>query len=98
MEKMLGITQEFYILFKKNPGSSTYKTAAVWPLTSHFMNKTCWDCWRSKDKLISDVLFWTPTHGCTSVGQPAKTYIHQIYADTVYYLEDLPGVMDYRDG
>ena len=24
--------------------------------------------WRSKDKLISNVLLWTPSHGCASVG------------------------------
>ena len=31
--------------------------------------------WRSKDKLISDVLLWTPSHGCTSLGQPARNYL-----------------------
>ena len=28
-------------------------------------------CWRSKDKLINNVLLWTPTLGYTSVGWPA---------------------------
>ena len=36
-------------------------------------------CWRSKDELISDVLLWTPTHGCARVGRPARTYIQQLY-------------------
>ena len=36
-------------------------------------------------------------HGQTSVSQPAKTYIHQLCTDTECSLEDLPGVMDYRD-
>ena len=40
-------------------------------------------CWRNKDELISDILLWTPTHGHTSDGQPAKTYIHQFCAATV---------------
>ena len=25
-------------------------------------------CWKRKNKLISDILLWTPTHGLTSVG------------------------------
>ena len=25
-------------------------------------------CWRSRDKLIRDVLFWTPTHGRAKAG------------------------------
>ena len=28
-------------------------------------------CWRSKDKLISDVLLWTPAYGQAKAGQPA---------------------------
>ena len=44
-------------------------------------------CWRSKEKLISKIL-WTPTHGHTSVAQPAKTYIHQFCADTRCCLEE----------
>ena len=30
-------------------------------------------CWRSKDKLISDILLWTLAHGRATVGRPAKT-------------------------
>ena len=32
-------------------------------------------CWRSKGKLISDVLLWTPSHGQVKVERPARTYI-----------------------
>ena len=45
-------------------------------------------CWRSKKELISDVL-WTPTHGHTSDGWPAKNHIHQFYVDIRCHLEDL---------
>ena len=38
-------------------------------------------CWRSRDKLIRDVLLWTPTHGCAKAGQPARTYIQQLCED-----------------
>ena len=31
------------------------------------------NCWRSKDKLISDVLLRTPSHGRASVERPART-------------------------
>ena len=44
-------------------------------------------CWRSKDELISVVVLWTPTHGRTSVGRPAKTCS----------LDDLPVAIDNRD-
>ena len=41
---------------------------------------------------------WTPTHVHANVGQPAKTYIYQLCADTGYSLEDLPRAMHNRDG
>ena len=28
-------------------------------------------CWRSRDKLLSDVFLWTPTHGRAKAGRPA---------------------------
>ena len=39
-------------------------------------------CWRSRDELISDVLLWTPTHGRTKAGRPARTYSQQLCEDT----------------
>ena len=54
-------------------------------------------CWRSKDKLISNVLLWTPSHGHASVGGPARTYLQQFYTDAGCSLEDLPEVIDDRD-
>ena len=54
-------------------------------------------CWRSKDELISDVLLWTPTHGCASVGRPARTYIQQLCEDTGCNPEDLPEAMSDRE-
>ena len=54
--------------------------------------------WRSKDELISNILLWTPSHGQAKAGQPARTYIQQLCADTGYSLVDLPGTMDNRDG
>ena len=47
-------------------------------------------CWRSRDELISDVLFWTPIYGRAKAGRPARTYIQQVCEDTGCGPEDLP--------
>ena len=41
---------------------------------------------------------YAPTYGHISVGQPAKTYINQVFADTGCHQEDLPRMMTDRDG
>ena len=53
-------------------------------------------CWKSKEKLISDVLLWTPSHGRASVGRPRRTYLQQVCMDTGCSLDGLPGAMDDR--
>ena len=50
-------------------------------------------CWRSKDKLISDVLLWIPADGQAKAGRPAWTYIQQLCEDTGCSPEDLPKAM-----
>ena len=55
-------------------------------------------CWRSKDELMNYVFLWTLRNGRTSVGRPARTYLIQLCADTGCSLENLPGVMNDRDG
>ena len=55
-------------------------------------------CWISRDELISDVLLWTPSDGRAKAGWPARTYMQQLCADTGCSPEDLPEVMDDRDG
>ena len=55
-------------------------------------------CWRSWDKLINDVLLWTPSHGWAKAGQPARTYIQQVSVDTGCSPKDLPEAMDVREG
>ena len=54
-------------------------------------------CWRSKDKLINDVLLWTPAYGQAKAGQPARTYIQQLCEDTGCSPEDLPEAMNDRE-
>ena len=45
-------------------------------------------CWRSRNKLIRDVLLWTPSHG--QAGRSAWTYIQQLCENTACSHEDLP--------
>ena len=54
-------------------------------------------CWRSRDKLIRDVLLWTPTYGQAKAGWPARTYIQQLCKDTGCSTEDLPEAMNDRE-
>ena len=54
-------------------------------------------CWRSRDKLISDVLLWTPTYGLTKAGRSARTYIQQLCGVTGCSPKDLPEVMNDRE-
>ena len=88
---------------EKNPGSNTPQSScctATYPpfQTTIQVRRTIHavHCWRSKDKLINDVLFWTPIHRHTSVGRLAKIYIHQLCADTGCSLENLPEGTDDR--
>ena len=53
-------------------------------------------CWRSRDKIISDVLLWTPSHGQAKAGWLAQTYIQQLCEDMGCSLEDLPETMNGR--
>ena len=52
---------------------------------------------RSRDKLIRDVLLWTPTHGCAKAGRPVRTYIQQLCEDLGCCPEDLPRAMNDRE-
>ena len=54
-------------------------------------------CRRSKDKLISYVLLWIPSHGQVRVGWPARNYLQRLCTDTGCSIEDPPRVMDHRD-
>ena len=55
-------------------------------------------CWRSRDKLISDVLLWTPSHGWAKAGWPAWTYIQQLCVDMGWIPEDLLEAMNDGEG
>ena len=61
-------------------------------------NRSVGHSWRSRDKLISNILQWTHSHGRAKAGRPARTYIQQLCADTGYTLEDRPWAMDDKNG
>ena len=54
-------------------------------------------CWRSRDKLIIDVLLWTPTYGWANARWPTQTYIQKLCEDTGCSPEDLPEAMNDRE-
>ena len=97
--------QGFCVLFLIKPGRSTPQNS-ICPATCLLSQKNIqlrqkrhvWPWWRSRDKLISDILLWTSTHGQTSVGRSAKTYMYQLCADTRCRIEDLSTVRTDRDG
>ena len=84
--------------------ATPHKAVAIWslpPITKTI--KIRWirhvgHCWRSRDELLSDVLLWTPSHGWTKAGRLAQTYIQQFCVDMGYSPEDLPEVMNDREG
>ena len=51
-------------------------------------------CWRSRDKLIRDVLLWTPSHVRAKSERLARTYIQQLCKDTGCSPEDQSEVMN----
>ena len=54
------------------------------------------NCWRSKEKLIRDILLWTSVYGQAKAGRTARTYIQQLCEDTGCSPEDLPEAMNNR--
>ena len=71
------------------------------PITKTIKIRPTWHaehCWRSRDKLISDVLLWTPSHGWAKAERPAWIYIQQLCVDMECGPEDLLEAMDDREG
>ena len=54
-------------------------------------------CWRTRDKLISDVLLSTPSYDRKKAGRLARTYMQELCEDTGYSPEDLPEAMNDRE-
>ena len=56
-------------------------------------------CWRAKQELAIDLLLWSPNHGKRRVDRrPAITYIDQLCRDARCLPNDLPALLQDRDG
>ena len=55
-------------------------------------------CWRSRDKLIKDVLLWISSHSGAKAGRSVRTYMQQLCEDTGCIPEDLPEAIVDRKG
>ena len=83
--------------WRQHPQNSSY--SATYHPSQNCQRRTrhAGHCVSSMDELISDVLQWTPAHGRANFGRPAKTYIQELCAHTVYSPNDLSGAMNDRD-
>ena len=80
-----------------NAVKTEYMCGHLPPITKNIKvrrNKYAGHCWRSGDELISNILLWTPSHGRTKGGRPARIYIQLLCANTGCSLEDLPETMN----
>ena len=68
------------------------------PILKPHPNRTYKICRTLLEKQGRTRTWLSPIHGPASVGWLARTYSHQLCADTGCRLEDLPGAMDDRDG
>ena len=97
-KSLTAIAQECYELYWTNPGGNIPQNNCHLPPISKTIQirrtRYAGHWWRSEDKLINDVLLWTPSHGRASAGRSARIYL---CTDTGWSLEDLPEAMNDRD-
>ena len=101
----MGVSQECYEPYWKNPGSNILqKINQLYGYLPHIYKtiqiigkRHAGYCWRSKNLIISDVLLETPIYWCASIIWPRKAYLQQLRIDTRCRQEDLPGAMDDLD-
>ena len=101
----MATTQEWSEQYWISSGGSTLKSSSCtatyhtsWKLSKLDEPDLWGNCWRSRKKLISDILPWTPSHGQAKEGWPARTYIQQLCVNTGCNLEDLLEAIDDREG
>ena len=68
------------------------------PITKTIKVRQTRHCWRSRDKLINDVLLWNPSHGRAKAGRPGRTYVQQLCAVMGCSSEELLEVMNDKEG
>ena len=55
-------------------------------------------CWWAKQELADDLLLWSPNYGKRGVGHPTINYIDQLCGHTECLPNDLPALLQDRDG
>ena len=99
-KSLTGTKQECCEQFWTNPGAQPTKQQLydhLPPITKTIKvrrTRHAGHYWRSRNKLISDVLLWTPLHGQAKAGRAALTYIQQVCKNTGCSFEDLPEAMN----
>ena len=92
MEKnLLELHKNVTCCFKQIMAATSLKTVTLRPLIFHLKNiqiKHAGHSWRSKDKLMINILLWTPTHRCASKN------LHELCVDLRCSLEDLLEAVD----
>ena len=103
-KSLAAITHECYELYWTIPGNNILQnnSCSATNLPSQKTIEIRWTrhtrhSWRSKDKLISDGILWTLSHGWDSVRRPARTFRQQLCTDTGCSIEGLPEAIDNRD-
>ena len=91
-------TQECCGQYWTSPGGSTSEFSCFTTTCHPSRTRHGRHSWKSRDKLMSDIMLWTPSHGRAKVERPARTYTQQICADTWCSLEHLPEAMEDREG
>ena len=99
---LMAIEQDCYELYGTNPGGSILQNSSCTATYHSFRKPSKSDEQGMRDtagevRTNSLALLRTPSHGRARVGGPARTYLQQLYTDTVCCMEDLPGAMDDRD-
>ena len=101
-KSLTATTQECCEQYWTSPGDNTPQNSSYMATYHPWRKLSKLDdagyCWRSRDKLISGVLLWTPSHGRAKAGQPARTYIRQLCEDMGCSSEDLLEAMNNREG
>ena len=53
-------------------------------------------CFRSKEKIASDLILWQPSHGLRTPGRPSKTFVDKLAEDMNCKTEELKNLMNDR--
>ena len=94
-EKLDGKNTTIQYTILNHPGNNTQKTTAVLPISQTLQVRRI--IILSTSGMVGEIFQYTPKYRRNSIGRPARSYIHQLFADTRCRLEDPPGVISYKE-